>query len=103
MDKKYEVTYLPLFYKDLDEITDYIMYQLNNPIAANNLLDEINQVIESRAYNPKNYEKYDSARRRKVTYYRIYVKKYIIFYTVKNNTMEVRRILYGRRNFAKLL
>lgn len=103
MDKKYEVTYLPLFYRDLDEIIDYIMYKLNNVIAANKLLDDIKQEIESRAYNPDTYEKYKSTRKRKDTYYRIYVKNYTIFYTVKDNTMEIRRILYGRRNFTKLL
>ena len=35
MEKKYKIKYLPLFYKDLDYITDYIKYQLRNEIAAN--------------------------------------------------------------------
>ena len=28
MEKKYKIKYLPLFYNDLDQITDYIMYKL---------------------------------------------------------------------------
>ena len=28
MNKKYNIIYFPLFYKDLDEITDYIIYKL---------------------------------------------------------------------------
>lgn len=42
-------------------------------------------------------------KKRQYTYYKIYVKNYIVFYTVKGDTMEVRRILYSRRNFDKLI
>lgn len=102
MEKKYEIKYLPLFYKDLDQITDYIMYKLNNEIAANNFVNELEKEINKRAYNPVSYEKYISIRKRKYTYYKIYVKNYIVFYTVKDNIMELRRILYSKRNFNKV-
>lgn len=102
MEKKYEIKYLPLFYKDLDQITDYIMYKLNNKIAANNFVNELEKEINKRAYNPVSYEKYISIRKRKYTHYKIYVKNYTVFYTVKDNIMEVRRILYSKRNFNKV-
>ncbi|MFR2788400.1 MAG: type II toxin-antitoxin system RelE/ParE family toxin [Clostridia bacterium] len=102
MEKKYKIKYLPLFYKDLDQITDYIMYKLNNEIAANNFVNELEKEINKRAYNPVSYEKYISIRKRKYTYYKIYVKNYTVFYTVKDNIMEVRRILYSKRNFNKV-
>ena len=41
MGKKYKVKYLPLFYNDLDKITDYIVYKLNNEIVANNFVNEL--------------------------------------------------------------
>ena len=48
MEKKYKIKYLPLFYNDLDQITDYIMYKLNNEIAANKALDfDINSNISA--------------------------------------------------------
>ena len=103
MNKKYNVTYLPLFYEDLDRITDYILYKLENKIAAENLLNEIEKEINKRAYNPEVYERYNSLRNRKSTYYRIYIKNYIVFYRVNNNIMEIIRILYSRRNFNNLL
>ena len=103
MEKKYKIKYLPLFYNDLDQITDYIIYKLNNEIAANNFVNELENEIKKRAYNSEAYEKYISTRKRKNTYYKIYVKNYIVFYTVKDNIMEVRRILYSRRNFDKLI
>ncbi|MCI8519798.1 MAG: type II toxin-antitoxin system RelE/ParE family toxin [Clostridia bacterium] len=103
MNKKYKIKYLPLFYNDLNKIIDYIRYELVNEIAANNFVNELEKEIQQRAYNPDSYEKYLSIKKRKNTYYKIYVKNYTVFYTVKDNTMEVRRILYSRRNFDKLI
>ena len=59
--------------------------------------------IEKRSEYPESFEKYNSKKKRKNTYYRIYVKNYTIFYTIKDNAMEVRRILSSRRNFDKLI
>ena len=103
MEKKYKIKYLPLFYKDLDHITDYIKYKLKNEIAANNFVNKLEKEIKQRAFSPDSYEEYISIRNRKNTYFRIYVDNYTVFYTVKDNTMEVRRILYSRRNFDKLI
>lgn len=103
MKKKYKIIYLPLFYRDLDKITDYIRYQLDNEIAANNFVNELEEEIKQREYNPDSFEKYKSIRKRDNTYYRIYVKNYTVFYTVKDDIMEIRRILCSKRNFDKLI
>jgi len=103
MVKKYKLNYLPSFYKDLDEITNYISNKLDNKIAAINLLDDIESEIYKRQLNPESFEKYKSSKKRKNTYYKIYVKNYTIFYIVKKNTMEIRRVLYSRRNFNNLI
>lgn len=95
MYKKYQTRYFPKFYDDLERITDYIKTELGNVIAANKLLDEIEKEIEKRRNNPENYEKYI---KHGIIYYRIYVKNYIIFYTIKDNIMEMRRVLYSKRN-----
>jgi len=103
MNKKYEIKYLEVFYKDLSSIINYIKYELGNEDAARNLLNKIVQEISKRSYNPEAYEKYLSIRKRKDTYYRIYVKNYTIFYVVKDNTMEVRRIIYSKRNLKNMI
>lgn len=103
MEKKYKIQYLPIFYKDLDTITNYISNKLNNTIAANNLLDVIEKEIYKRQSSPENYQKYIPKRERKNIYYKIRVKHYTIFYTIENNTMIVRRILYSRRKFENLI
>jgi len=103
MVKNYKIEYLPSFYNDLEKIVEYIAYELKNVYAANNLVDKIELEINRRALNPESYEIYKSAKKRKDIYYRIYVKNYTIFYIVKENTMEVRRILYSKRNLEEYI
>jgi len=103
MNTKNEILFFPLFYKDLDEIIDYFLFQLNNPSAAKNLLNLIYDEIEKRSYNPSSFEKYFSNKKRDKIYYKIYIKNYVIFYTINNNKMEIRRFLHNKRNFKKFL
>ncbi len=103
-NNKYTIKYSATFVSQFNNILKYIVNNLKNKIAAENFYNEVIKEIEKRSENPEGYEKYMSTRKRKNTYYRIYVKNYTIFYIVtNNNTMEVRRILYSRRNFDKLI
>ena len=99
----YVIKYTSTFINQFNSILKYLVNKLDNKIAAEKLYNEVIREIEKRSKNPEGFEKYISTRKRKNTYYRIYVKNYTIFYVVKENTMEVRRILYSRRNFDKLI
>jgi plasmid stabilization system protein ParE len=109
VERKYEIRILPLFEWDLTEITDYISYHLNNPNAAILLVDEIEKAIKERLVCPESFEPYPSMKDRKYTYYRIYVKNFIIYYVVIDDEddefkiMEVRRVLYNKRDKRKLV
>lgn len=103
MKDKYIIKYSSLFFDDLMQVVSYIKYELNNVEAANNLVDEIEQKIIERSNCPVAFETYKSFAERKSEYYRIYVKNYTVFYVVKNNVMEVRRLLYSRRNFKGII
>ena len=103
MRKKYRIIYLPIFYKDLSEIINYIILKLDNSIAAKKLLDRIQEEINKRSINPEYYEQYYSSRKRKQPYYRIYIKNYIVFYTINGDVIEVRRILYNKQNYKNIL
>ena len=96
---KYTIKYTDTFIKQFNNILKYFIYKLQNKIAAENFYNEVITEIENRSENPEIFEKYKSSRKRKNTYYRIYVKNYTIFYIVKNNTMEIRRILYSSSEF----
>ena len=99
--KRYKLRFLPLFEDDLNGIVDYIALRLKNPIAAVNLVDEVQQAIRERTACAEAFEPYHSDRDRRYPYYRIYVKNYIVFYVVIDDVMEVRRIVYNRRTLPE--
>ncbi len=97
-NKQFSLRFLPLFEYDLNEAVEYIQYNLGNPDAAMRLIDDVESAILKRLDNPMSFEQYHSAKERKYPYYRIYVKNYIIFYVVIDDVMEVRRLVYNKRN-----
>lgn len=103
MQKQYKLTYLPLFKQDLEEAVLYIAYELQNPGAAQKLVDQVDRAILKRLENPESFEKYPSKHERKYPYYRIYVQNYVVYYVVIDDVMEVRRFLYKERNTKKLI
>ncbi len=96
--RRYNPRFLSLFQEDLAEIIDYITVQLKNPAAAEALVDDILRAIDERSHCAEAFEPYPSLRDRPLKYYRIYVRNYTVYYVVIGDTMEVRRILYNRRN-----
>lgn len=99
--KRYKLSILPLFEDDLNEIVDYISIQLKNPIAAQNLVDDVERAIRDRLTCAEAFQPYPSLRDREYPYYCIPVKNFSIFYVVIGDTMEVRRILYSRRDMKQ--
>lgn len=96
----YSLRYLPLFYNDFEERIMYIATVLRNKDAANDLMDAVEEAILERLPNAEAFEPYYSKKERKYPYYRIYVKKFTIYYVVipegKNKkVMEVRRFLHN--------
>ena len=102
-NSEYQLSYLPIFQKDLTDVVHYIAVELNNPSAANRFVDDIEKAILKRLLNPLSFQAVPSNRIRKYPYYRIRVKNFSIYYVVIGRTMEVRRLLYRRRNIDSLL
>lgn len=101
--RKYEIRYLPTFISQFNSILYYIAYELKNKIAADNFYTEVVEQIEIRSEYPEAYEVFKILKDGNTKYYKINVKNYTIFYVVKDNIMEARRIYYIQRNFEKLL
>ena len=93
--KQYILRYLPLFYEELLQKTTYIAEELQNPKAANDLLDAVETAIQERSFCAESFEPYHSIRERELPYYAIYVKNFVIYYVViDKKIMEIRRFLY---------
>lgn len=105
-DITYSLSYLPLFYSDLEEHVLYLSEVLCNRDSANELLDAVEKAILGRLPNAEAFEHFHSQKERRYPYYRIYVKNYTIYYVVIPNgrqkkTMEVRRILHNLQDRDK--
>ncbi len=96
--KRYKLRVLPLFEEDLDRIIDYIALRLKNPLAAEQLVEDVEAAIQERLTCAEAFEPYPSAKERPHPYYRLCVRNFTVFYVVLGDTMEVRRILYSRRD-----
>ena len=107
-ENSYLLRYLPTFYNDLERIVFYISEKLHNPQAAIDLTGRIETAILNRLPVAESFEKYHSRKERKYPYYRIYVGNYTVYYVVidddpQQKIMEVRRLLYNRRNCEALV
>lgn len=101
--KKYKLSFLPLFEADLIEITGYITNNLNNPKVALRLVDDIEIAINRRLETLLAFAPYPTSKNRQYPYYRINIRNFSVFYVVIGDTMEVRRVLYAKRNIDNLL
>ena len=100
---KYTLRYLPLAEQDLSEIVNYIQNNLENPIAAENTLSKIEAAILERLESPESFAVWQSKKQRPYPYRKINVGNYTVWYVVINHIMEVRRILYSRRDEETLI
>lgn len=101
--EKYKLSILPLFENDMLEAITYITEVLNNPAAAERLINETEKAIYKRLDSPLSFSPYQSKKQREDVYYRIFVGNFTVFYVVKDNVMEVRRFIYSRRNIENIL
>lgn len=69
-DIQYELKYLPLFYKELEQKVPYISDVLHNPKAANDLPDTVERAILERLPMAERFEPYHSLKERQYKYYR---------------------------------
>ena len=100
---RFILKFLPRFELDLNEILDYITFKLHNPESALKLVDKIEKAILARLECPLSFKRFQSNRRRKHPYYRIYVDSFVVYYEVIENIMEVRRVLYKSKKKKKII
>ena len=103
LESKYTLKYIPRYEEDLNGIIDYIVFKLHNPKSAIKIIDKIENAILERLNCPLSFEPFQSNRKRKNTYYRIYVDNFTIYYVVIDDVMEVRRVMYKGRDAGKVI
>lgn len=97
----YRVVYLTLAEADILDAVDYIADKLANPVAAEALLDELDRMAEQLARSPYSFQLYRTERPMRDEIRMAPVKGFVLYYTVRENTVEVRRLLHGRRDRSR--
>jgi len=97
---KYRLLIFPSAEQDLQDIVDYINEL--SPDAALKLYDEIVDGIGSLAQMPLRCPLLKSPALRAKGYRVLVVHNYLVFYVVNDTMVEIRRILYGRRQYEFL-
>lgn len=92
----YEVIYLPTARKQLEDIVDYIAFELNAPDAALDFISEVDAAAKSLAEMPYRHPVYHTAFALLEEVRWLPVKNYLIFYKVfeEEKLVEIRRVLH---------
>ena len=101
--KQYNIEYSRESKEDLIEIKQYIKYNLQESETANKLILKIRKSIKTLKNNPEIYTIIDDDVIRKLEIRKLIIDNYIVFYRIKNDTIEIVRIMYGKRNWINLL
>ena len=101
--KKYNIEYSKEAKEDLIGIKQYIKYNLQEPEIANKLISKIRMSIKSLKDNHEIFAIIDDDIITKLEIRKLIVDNYIVFYRIKNDSIEIVRIMYGRRNWINLL
>ena len=95
--------YTPEAENDLAEIKDYLTGDLGNPTAAFNTVGKITKRIRGLEQFPEMGARLSSIIGVDTDYRYLVCAGYIAFYRFDGNDVCIVRVLYGRRDYAKLL
>ena len=99
--EKYEIKIFPAAQDDLRDIVDYL--NTLSPDAAIRYYDLIIEKVGTLTTMPECCPLVKDTQLRLRGYRRLVVKNYIVFYVISGKTVEIRRILYARRQYEALL
>ena len=88
---------------DLDQIWTYINNELQNPVAAQKIVSDILDTIEKLQDFSELGPPLSSITEFESDYRFLVCGKYIVFYRVMGLDVHIDRVLYGRRNYIRIL
>ena len=100
--ENYDVILYPTAKQDLLDIIDYLN-TLSPDAALLRYYDLLTEEIASLSRMPERCPRPKDLALAAKGYRYLIVKDYLVFYVVSGRTVQIRRILYGRRNYQALL
>ncbi len=97
------IHYSPETLNDLDEIRDYIMFELENPSAADNTIHNILGKIDGLRDFSETGTPLSSVIELDSEFRFLFSGNYMVFYHMNNYDVYIDRILYKRRDYLRIL
>ena len=97
----YKIRIFPTAKRDLEDVISYL--NTLSPDAALRYYDLLVDEIASLAKMPERCPRPKDLALAAKGYRYLLVKNYLVFYVVAGDTVQIRRILYARRNYQALL
>ena len=104
MSNRYTLKLMPQAERDLDDIFNYIAYELKNAEAAAKLIDNIIDVLVGLEDMPKKCPISEIYELQKDGYRKCIVKNYVALYTLDESLkiVKVAKVFYGMRDYKNL-
>ena len=101
----YSLKFTPKAGEDLEQIYNYISEKLFNVIAANNLLEKIENSIMNLKDFPYSCSLVSDELLKSKGYRKLIVENYIVFHLINESEKQVviMRILYGAQNYQDFI
>lgn len=102
-NNKYQLKIFPMARLDMEQIFDYIAVELCNPTAAIGQINDFEKAFENICTFPESCPYINNEYVKDKSLRKLIVNNYIAFYRVKDNEIQVVRVLYGMRNYEPFL
>lgn len=103
MANNLELKIFPLAQADMAQIFEYIAIELCNPTAAITQINDFENAFENICAFPESCPYINNEYVKDKSLRKVVVNNYIAFYRVRNNEIQVVRVLYGMRNYETFL
>lgn len=100
---KLKIKIFTLAMSDMDNILDYITNELGNPHAAVNLIHDFEKAFENIGYFPEKCPFVNNEFLKDGTLRKLSVRNYLIFYRIRNEEVQIVRVLYRMCDYESLL
>lgn len=98
---QYKIKILPTAQEDMAELVDYL--NTLSPDAALRYYDLLTEKIMTLSAMPERCPLARDTQLRLRGYRVLIVEKYLIFYVILGDTVQIRRIIYARRQYETLI
>ena len=102
---EYQVILTPDAESDLNELDDYITYELFAPDTAITYLQDIKEQLASLGRNPKRYKLVDDEPWHSRGVRRMNTRNFVAFYTIleEDKTVYIQNVIYQKRDIPRIL